>query len=147
MRESFKNAEGRRVVSGETAEDLGEVKSFVVDPTARHIDAIRVSGRRSSAEFVRWSSITAFGVDAVVTAGDGAVEEASAERETEAVNGKITMSGSRILNTSGLEEDEVRDVIFDTDTGELLAVETSTGQIDASRFRALGSYALIVESD
>lgn len=147
MSETFKNAEGRRVVSVDTAEELGEVKHLIVDRTANRIDSIHVTGKGTSAEVVRWSAVSAFGDDAVVTSEGEVAEQVTAGRDAEMTTGNITMLGSRILNTSGIEEGQVEDVVFEPKSGELLAVITANGQIEVERLRSLGSYALIVESD
>ena len=38
-------ARRRSVVASDTAEDIGEVKGFVVDPSATRVDAVHVAGR------------------------------------------------------------------------------------------------------
>jgi sporulation protein YlmC with PRC-barrel domain len=53
--------------------------------------------------------------------------------------------GTRVLNTAGFEVGTVDDVMFDAASGELTGATTTGGYIEAKRFKAVGSYALIVE--
>lgn len=142
---TFSAAQGRSVVAADTAETLGEIKSFVVDPTASRIDAVHVSGRGERAQIVPWSAITSFGDDAVIAEAAHVAEQVSTEREAEAAKGKIAALGVRVLDTNGFELGTADDVAFDVDTGELTGVHTGQGPVDAGRLRALGSYALIVD--
>lgn len=112
MDTTFSDAEGRPVVAADTAEDIGEVKGFIVDPTATRIDAIHVSGRKGRADLIAWTSIRSFGPDAVVA-----------------------------------DNADVDDAVFDAESGEITAVQTSSGRIDAQRLHAVGSYALVVDPD
>ena len=88
MTETFTGAEGRSVVASDTAEDIGEVKGFVVDPSATRVDAVHVSGRGRKAQVVAWSAISSFGADAVMADSSSTPEQVSTERETQAVQGQ-----------------------------------------------------------
>jgi uncharacterized protein YrrD len=146
MTETFTGAEGRSVVASDTAEGIGEVKGFVVDPTASRVDAVHVSGRGKKAEVVAWSAITSFGADAVMADSASTPEQVTTDRETQAVRGKVSALGSRVLTTTGFDAGTVVDVEFDTGSGELTAVRTDTDTFSRDRLRSLGSYALVVEA-
>ncbi len=45
MAQTFNDAGSRAVVAADTADAIGEVKGFVVDPTASRIECIHVAGR------------------------------------------------------------------------------------------------------
>ena len=145
MSETFTGAVGRRVVAADSAETLGEVKGFVVDPTASRVDGVHVAGRGKRAEVLSWPSISSFGADAVMADNAAAVEQVSKERETQAVKGRVAAIGSRVLLTTGAEVGTVVDVEFDTDTGALTLVRTEDDQVPAERLKSLGSYALVVD--
>lgn len=147
MSATFNSAEGRPVVAADTAESLGEVKGFVVDPTASRVEAVHVSGRGRKAEVVPWTSVHSFGDDAVVAEQADSTEQVSTDYEKAAVKGKIAAVGSRVLSTAGFEIGTVEDVMFDTGTGELTGVLTEGGRIAADRLRSLGSYALVVDPE
>ena len=70
----FSDAKGRKVVSTSTAETVGKVREFVVDPASRSVIAIHLK-KAESGETLRWSDITGFGEDAVTFShGDVAVD-------------------------------------------------------------------------
>lgn len=146
MTETFSGAEGRSVIASDTAEGIGEVKGFVVDPTASRVDAVHVSGRGRKAEVIPWRAIKSFGADAVMADSESTPEQVSTDRETLAVKGKVAALGSRVLTTTGFDVGTVVDVEFDTDSGALRAVRTDTDTFSGDRLRSLGSYALVVDA-
>lgn len=146
MAESFNAADGRNVIAADTAETIGEVKGFVVDRTASRIESVHVAGRGRKAEVLPWSSISSFGSDAVMTEVADATERVSGEHDKLAVKGKIVARDTRVLDTNGFEQGTVDDVMFDPDSGSLTGVLTTNGHVDASRLRALGSYAMIIDA-
>lgn len=147
MIESFNGCDGRAIVASDTAENIGEIKGFVVDPTATRVESVHVSGRGRRAQVIPWSAITSFGVDAVMAELADAAETVAPGRDTEAVKGKVVARGTRVLDTNGFEHGTVDDVMFDPATGNVTGVRTSLGQHDATRLRSLGSYALVVDAD
>lgn len=147
MSATFNGSDGRPVIAVDTAETIGEIKGFVVDPTATRIDSVHISGRGKKAELISWSSIQAFGADAVMANMATAAEQVVSEHETQAVKGKIVARDTRVLDSAGFEQGTVEDVMFDTESGELTGALTTQGHIDAARFRSLGSYALVIEAE
>ncbi len=146
MSETFSGADGRTVIAADTADEIGEVKQFVLDRGARRIDGVHVAGRGKKAEVVPWSSVRSFGTDAVIVEAVDAAHRVADDHEIDAVKGNISARGSRVLTTHGFEHGRVDDVEFDPATGELTAVETSEGRVEASAIRSLGSYALVVDA-
>ncbi len=147
MAETFNDAEGRPVVAADTAETIGEIKGFVVDPTARRIDSVHIAGRGRKAEVIPWSSIKSFGADAVMAELASAAETVTSGHDAQAVKGKVVARDTRVLDTDGFEQGTVVNVMFDAESGELTGAITTSGRIDGSRFRSLGSYALIVDAE
>lgn len=147
MTETFNAAEGRPVVAGDTAEDIGEVKGFVLGPDASSIEAVHVSGKGRKAEVVAWSNIRSFGTGVVVVERASAPERPATDHATDAVKGKTAPRGARLLLTTGFEAGTVSDVEFDPDTGHVVSVATDQGTVDVKRLRSLGSYALVIEPE
>lgn len=59
----FSEGDGRKIVSTATAETVGRVKGFVVDPATRSVLALQVK-KGESGDTLRWSEVIAFGADA-----------------------------------------------------------------------------------
>ncbi len=146
MSETFNSSDGRRVVAADTAEDIGEIKGFVVDPTATRIESVHIAGRGKKADVIPWASIRSFGADAVMADLANAAEQVSSDHETQAVKGNIVARNTRVLDTDGFEQGTVEDVMFDATTGQITGALTTQGHLDGSRFRSLGSYALIIDT-
>lgn len=146
MSEAFTDSIGRNVIDSATADDVGEVKAFVVDQAGRRITGIQVAGRHRHPRMVDWDDIDSFGDDVVLISSQSAIHEPTEERTTDTVKGDIHYIGSRILSIDGVELGRVKDVHFDTDTGEVKALMADSGRIDGARIRSLGTYAAVVES-
>lgn len=147
MSDTFNDADGRAVVAADTAETIGKIKGFVVDPTASRIESVHVAGRGRKADVISWSSIRSFGADAVMAEMAEAAETVAPGRDTKAIKGKVVARGTRVLDTNGFEHGTVDDVMFDAASGALTGVLTSEGHIGADALRSLGSYALVVDAD
>lgn len=142
--DTFTNVERRPVIAADSAESIGSVHGFVLDPVGRRIEAIHVDGRGKRASVLAWSSVSAFGADAVMATPGATASTAEQDREKAAVAGDVSMIGARVLSVDGRERGTVTDAEFDTATGAVLRAITDEGPVEASRFRALGSYALVV---
>lgn len=137
---SFGEATGRQVVSTSTADTVGTVEGFIVDPASRRVVALRVK----KAGVLRWGDLTAFGADAVTV--DSADRVGDAAEDVARLTGKAhDPLGKRVLTATGDEQGKVVDVSFAPETGELLALETSQGSIPGRRLLGIGSYAVVVE--
>lgn len=146
MSEAFTSAIGRKVIDSATADDVGEVKAFVVDEAGRKITRIQIAGRSRHAQLVDWDDVDSFGDDVVLISSRGAIHESTEERTTDIVKGDIHYIGSRILSVEGVELGTVEDVHFDTETGEVMALMGDSGRVEGTRIRSLGTYAAVVES-
>jgi uncharacterized protein YrrD len=146
MSDAFTSAIGRKVVDSATADDVGEIKAFVVDQTGRQITGLQVAGRHRNAPGVDWDDVDSFGDDVVLIASQSAVHEPTEERTTDMVKGDVHYIGTRILTVEGVELGHVKDVHFDTDSGEVIALMSDSGRVEAARIRSLGTYAAVVES-
>ncbi|MGB7980321.1 MAG: PRC-barrel domain-containing protein [Candidatus Nanopelagicales bacterium] len=146
MNELMSAALGRRVVAVDTAEDVGEVKAFVLEGSGRRITQLHVAGRKRSAELVNWSDLAGFGPDAVMVASQGAVTDSVEERADEMVRGHVSAIGARVLDTDGFEHGRVTDIEFDSADGTILAAVCEDARWPGDTIRGLGSYALIIDA-
>jgi uncharacterized protein YrrD len=143
--DTFTNARKRRVVASDTAESVGSVKGFILDPGGRRIEAIHIDGHGRHAAILDWSAVAAFGADVVMAHAGDNPSSVGSDHEKAAVKGAVTMLGTRVLTTGGAEVGTVADVEFDTDSGDVVRIFTDEGSIDAARLRSLGSYALVID--
>ncbi len=138
----FSEASGRNVVSTSTAETVGQVADFVIDPQSRSIVALTVK-KTSHGDTVLWPSISAFGADAVTVPGAEVLIDAN--DVVAALSGKDQrLLGKRVLNTAGEDLGAVSDVEFDPATGVLTALSLASGAIGGERLIGIGSYAVVV---
>ncbi len=138
----FSEAKGRKVVSTSTAETVGVVKGFVIDPSTRSVVALRLK-KTASGDTLRWDALTAFGVDAVTVEAADRVTEADAEVAALADKAHRVL-GKLVLTTGGDELGEVSDLDVDPATGALDALVLASGQVAGSRLVGVGSYAVVV---
>lgn len=141
----FTEALGRKVVSLATAETVGTLDEFVVDPGSHRVVAVGVT-KSKLGDTLRWENIESFGPDALtVTDAD---QLAGADRETDALSGKDhEFLGKRVLATVGDEMGQVDDVEFDPESGVLTSLLLTGGSIEATRLVGVGSYAVVVHAD
>ncbi|MEO6126149.1 MAG: PRC-barrel domain-containing protein [Ilumatobacteraceae bacterium] len=143
--ELFTHVTSRPVVATDTAETIGSVKGFVLDRTGRHIESIHIDGRGKRAIVLPWSAVNSFGTDAVMASSGDDPATVENEHQKSAVTGDVTLIGTRILTTDGLDIGNVDDVEFETDSGAVIRIVTARGPLEAQRLRSLGSYALVVD--
>lgn len=143
--ELFTRVSGRNVVAADTAETIGSVKGFVLDRSGRNIEAIHIDGHGKRAMVLPWASVSSFGTDAVMASSGDAPATIDNNHQKSAVSGDVTMIGTRVLTTGGVDIGVVEDVEFETESGTVTRVVTGQGPLEADRLRSLGSYALVVE--
>jgi uncharacterized protein YrrD len=138
----FSEALGRKVVSLATAETVGLVEEFVVDPRTHRVVALGLS-KASSGSSLRWGDIESFGPDAVTVSAEDKVTPADAEIDR--LGGKDhQVLGKRVLAAVGDELGAVDDVEFDPETGEVLGILLAGETVEGSRLVGIGSYAVVV---
>ena len=139
----FSEATGRKVVSIATAQSVGRIDEFAVDPATHTIRAL-VLGKASGGHVLRWDAIAAFGADAVTVTGADVTDEG--DEQIEALSGKHhRMLGKRVLTTRGDDLGSLADVEFDAGTGEILALHLKDHTVEGGHLRGVGSYAVVVE--
>jgi uncharacterized protein YrrD len=141
----FSEAVGRQVVSTTTADTVGRVDDFVIDPASRSIIALRLK-KSDNGDTLRWSDVTAFGPDAVTVSGAELVTDP--DETIEALSGKShRVLGKLVLSDRGDELGKIADVEFDSETGTITALVLSDGNIEGIRLVGVGSYAVVVHAE
>lgn len=140
----FSDADGHKVVSTSSAETVGKVDGFVVDPQLRKIVALEVK-KTDSGDTLMWSAIVGFGADAVTVADGHAITEQS--DDVAALAGKDhQLEGKRILSSAGDELGQVDDVEFDPESGQIQALIAGEQDVAGERLIGIGSYAVVVRA-
>lgn len=139
----FSDAMGRKIVSTTTADTVGKVAEFIVDPSQHAIAGLKVK-KADQGEALRWSDIRAFGVDAVTV--DAADRITEPDEQLVALGGKDRrIMGKRVLSAHGDELGTVADVEFDPATGVVTALRLQDEEVEGVRLLGIGSYAVVVE--
>lgn len=141
----FSEASGRKVVSTSTAETVGQIVDFVIDPRSHSLVALTLK-KTDHGDTLLWTRITAFGADAVTVAGAEVIIDAN-DAIAELSGKDQRLVGKRVLNTAGEDLGPVTDVDFDPDTGRLVALALAAGSIAGARLIGIGSYAAVVHPD
>jgi len=145
MTETFRQARGRKVVSRDSAHELGTVNHLLVDVAARQIAAVVVGGGRH-AQLVDWAQVSGFGPDAVMVAGDTAPRPPADDHERAAADGKLELVGKRTLTERGNELGPLDDVTFDPATGAIETLQIGDRAVPAASMLGSGRYAVIVDA-
>jgi sporulation protein YlmC with PRC-barrel domain len=135
---------GRKVVSLDTAETVGTLDEFVVDPAQRRIIALGVAGVKHG-NVVRWNDIESFGPDAVTVRAADRI--GNPDTDADRLGGKDhRFLDKRVLTDAGDELGPLEDVEFDADSGELQSLVLAGQQVSADRLLGVGSYAVVVRA-
>ncbi|MFN3255298.1 MAG: PRC-barrel domain-containing protein [Ilumatobacter sp.] len=137
---------GHEVVAVDTADDIGKVRHVVVSQSGDRIERLHIDGRGRRSVFAEWDDLESFGNDRVMVKRADEASESDDERDRSSARGSLDILQSRILDTAGFEHGVVDDVTFDSDSGAIVGVTSSTGvQVSADDVRSFGSYALVVD--
>ena len=140
----FKEAEGRKVVSAESAESIGKIEAYVIDTRARSVSAFRLAKVKGDATFVSWEDVQ-FGPGAVVVPSSDRLRTARDEAEARAASKDLQPVGKLVLDESGSAPGRVGDVDFDPSTRAIVEFDLGDqGTVTADRLIGLGAYAMIV---
>lgn len=138
----FSETSGRKVLDTASATTVAKVSALLVDPAERRVVAVKVK-RKGDQDVLRWSALTSFGPDAVTVEGERVFT--SSDAQLDALSGKAgALVGKRVLTDAGDEAGTVQDVEFDPADGTVTALLTSEGDVEGSRLRGVGSYAVVV---
>ena len=141
----FSDSRKRKIVATSTAQTVGRVHHFVVDPATRSVVAVGVK-KAPSGNTLRWSDVVGFGADAVTVSGADRITDAPPE--VTALTGKEhEILGKRALSTTGDDLGTVEDIDFDPTSGVITRMVMSTqDDIEGGRLVGVGSYAVVVAS-
>jgi uncharacterized protein YrrD len=142
--ETFRQSNGRKVVSRASAAEVGAVNHLLVDATNRRIAAV-VIGKGKKAQLVDWAQLTGFGPDAVMVTGESALRAPADEREQSAATGDLDLLGRLALSEGGNELGKIDDVTFDADTGYLEDLVIGDRHVPAGSLLGSGSYAVVLD--
>ncbi|MEP1126385.1 MAG: PRC-barrel domain-containing protein [Ilumatobacter sp.] len=144
---TMKAMKGQAVIALDTAEEIGEVKHFVVSADGRRIERLHIDGRGKKALFTEWGDLESFGADRVMVKAADATAGSHDDRDLDVASGDIELIGSRVLDTAGFEHGRVVDAMFDSTSGAIVSIVTESDvTVDSGRIRSLGSYALVVDA-
>jgi uncharacterized protein YrrD len=142
--ESFRQSNGRKIVSRANATELGVVNHLLVDAANRRITAV-VIGKGKKAQLVDWTQLSGFGPDAVMVGDESALRPPADEREQSAASGDLELLGRLALSEGGNELGKIDDVTFDADTGYLEDLVIGDRRIPAGSLLGSGSYAVVLD--
>ncbi|QCB50420.1 hypothetical protein E5720_04625 [Rhodococcus sp. PAMC28707] len=141
----FSESTGRKVVSTSTADTVGTIAGFFIDPHNRTVAGVHIK-KAKSGNALAWSGISAFGIDAVTVGSSDAIVDADDEASLSALEGKThNVVGKRVLSTGGVELGKVDDVDFDPETGAITSLIVGAQQIEGRALIGVGSYAVIID--
>ncbi|MCW2759019.1 MAG: hypothetical protein JWO46_2765, partial [Nocardioidaceae bacterium] len=139
----FSDLKGKKAVSTHTADTVGKVSGFLLDPATRTVAALSFK-KTGGGKYAAWSDLTGVGVDAVTMPDTTAIVESGPA--VDALTGKEhAVLKKRVLSTAGDDLGKVKDIDFDADTGELRYLLVDKTEIAGSRLRGVGSYAVVVD--
>ncbi len=116
---------------------LGHVAALSVDVAAAAISHVRVRGGRLRRDTsLPWARVAAVG-PAALRLHSTTPDPSPAHHD---------LLGRRVLTDTGTSHGMVLDAAFDPETGAVLAVFTTRGEITPDRLLGLGDYALVVRA-
>lgn len=139
----FSETHDRKVVSTDTADTIGRLHSYVVDPAAQRIVALTLTKTPVDGTVLPWRDITGFGADAITAAGLHLLVEPDDELASLAAKAH-TIVGKQVLTTAGCHIGTVADVDFEPTTGTITALLLGEQSIAGHRLIGAGSYAVII---
>lgn len=140
----LRDARGRQVVSTDTAETVGKVEAFVIDPPTRSIAALRLAKVTGDAAYLAWEDLR-FGTDAVIVASSDRLRTERDDAEARAASKDLQPIGMLVLDDSGTALGTVGDVEFDPVSGAVVELDLGeAGRVPGERLIGLGAYAVVV---
>lgn len=133
------------VMSLASASRVGRVAEVVIDPHRRRLVALRLRKTPGDGDTLHWDDVAAIGPDAVTVADEGRL--VPPRDDAAALLGKDhAPTGKRLLTSAGDEVGHVDDVEIDPDSGAVVRLLTSQGDVAGERLLGCGSYAVVVRA-
>jgi sporulation protein YlmC with PRC-barrel domain len=136
---------GRKVVSTATADRVGKVSGFLLDPATRSVVGL-VLKKTETGSVVRWSDLVAVGSDAVTVADASVVVEPDEALEALAAK-RGTVLKKLVLDVDGRAIGTVTDLDLDPETGVVRELVLDERTVSGERLLGVGSYAVVVRAD
>lgn len=122
---------GTKVMNKTTAEDIGEVKDVVFNPTTGRIEALILDegGWFSDAKILPFSDVFFAGEDRVIIETNSAIKKGGevTSRISSLVQENEYIKNSSVITEHGKKLGKVIDILFDRATGKVEQVEVSEG--------------------
>ncbi len=141
----FSDAVGRKVVSTSTAQTVGKVSDYIIDPSAKALAGVVLKKTSGDGNTIPWERVEAFGEDAVMVKDEGVLVVPSG-RLAELTDKSFHEHRKLVLSSAGVALGKVDDVEFDPKTGALTALVIDGTSVDGQLLLAAGSYAVIVQA-
>lgn len=136
---------GRKVVSTTTADRVGKVDGFLLDPQTRSVVGLHLK-KTESGSVVAWNDLAAVGSDAVTVADASVVVEP--DEAQSALGGKRgAVLKKLVLDDAGRALGKVTDVDLDPETGAVRELVLDGATVPGERLLGVGSYAVVVRAD
>ena len=145
----YSDLKGRKLVDTSTADTVGKVDGFLLDPATRTVAGLEFK-KTDHGSVVTWSDLTAVGADAVTVAGATVLSDPEGRLADLATkDGQVLKK--RVLSDAGIDLGSVHDIDFDPESGALLELIVGSKKqrhsIAGSRLRGVGSYAVVVKAE
>lgn len=145
----YSDLKGRKLVDTSTADTVGKVDGFLLDPASQSIAALEFK-KTDHGSVVAWGDLLAVGADAVTVAGtDVMVEPDGRLADLATKDGQVLKK--RVLSDAGEDLGSVHDVDLDPETGAVIELVVGEKKhrhsVAGSRIRGVGSYAVVVAAE
>lgn len=141
----WSDLKGRKVVSTGTADKVGKISGFLLDPATRMIVALELK-KTDSGSVVPWSDLVAVGADAV-TVADAAVIVEPDEALASLGDKRGSVLKKLVLDDDGRAVGTVKDLDLDPVTGKLRELLLDERTVPGERLLGVGSYAVVVRAE
>ncbi|WP_323794147.1 PRC-barrel domain-containing protein [Nocardioides sp.] len=145
----YSDLKGRKLVDTTSADTVGKVDGFLLDPATRSVVALEFK-KTDHGSVVAWSDLTAVGADAV-TIAEATVLGDHDERQSDLATKDGAVLKKRVLSDAGEDLGSVHDIDLDPETGALveliLGSKKDRRSIAGSRLLGVGSYAVVVAAE
>ncbi|MFG2192765.1 hypothetical protein [Streptomyces sp. NPDC048639] len=143
----FSQTEDRPVVSVADASTVGVVDACVVDPALARVVALRLHKTKDSKRnILTLARARAIGSDAVMV-DDPEVLETAEGGLAELADKNRDLPQKRVLTDRGDELGSLTDVDFDPESGAVLTLHTTAGDLEGRALIGNGGYAVVVRAD
>jgi sporulation protein YlmC with PRC-barrel domain len=139
----FSELRGQKVIGMNSADNLGRVDAFVIDPEVRRVAVIALGKVTGELDMLPWERVISFGADAVTAPGITSLIKADG-RLAVLADRHHQVIGKLVLDTAGRSLGTVRDVDVDPPTGAVVSLILEQYQIPGAALIGIGDHAVVV---